>query len=92
MAQGAMRVAVFEVQRAVELLEEIHAGLPEPPDIEDRQEDRLPYDQATNILATIECVLADSLRPAVESLKEAAYATDAELEQEFRERQARRRS
>jgi hypothetical protein len=32
---------MFELNMASEI-EEIHAGLPEPQDIEDRQQDRLP--------------------------------------------------
>jgi hypothetical protein len=68
----------------------VHAGLPEPPDLADRQEGRKPYDQATDILATIECVLADKLRPAVEALHRSAQITDAELEAQYREWLSRR--
>jgi hypothetical protein len=60
-AQKALGVAAGEVQRIVNLLDAIHAGLPEPSDIEDRQEGRKPCDRATDILATIECILEDSL-------------------------------
>jgi hypothetical protein len=40
---------------------------------------------ATDVLATIECVVADNLRPAVESLRRSAQVTDAELERDYRE-------
>jgi metal-sulfur cluster biosynthetic enzyme len=50
----------------------------------------MPYDQATDILTTIECVLADNLRPAVEELHRSAQITDAELEVQYREWQTRR--
>jgi hypothetical protein len=83
-AQAALGVAAFEVQRAADLLDAIHKALPEPPDIADRQEGRLPYDRATDILATIECVLEDNLRPAVETLRRSAQVTDAELQREYR--------
>jgi len=63
-AQAALTVAAWQIQEAVELLEGIHRDLPPPPDLADRQEGRKPYDQATDILATIECVLEDDLRPA----------------------------
>jgi hypothetical protein len=53
------------------------------PDLADRQEHRLPYNVATDILATIECVVTDSLRPAVASLQRSAAITDAELERDF---------
>jgi hypothetical protein len=84
-AQVALGGAAFEIQRAADFLKEIHDGLPEPPDLADRQEGRKPYDVATDILATIECVLEDNLRPAVESLRRSATVTDAELERDYRE-------
>lgn len=84
-AQVCLGVAAFEIQEAAKLLEEIHAGLPEPPDIADRQEGRLPYDVATDILATIECVLDDDLRPAIEALQRSAKVTDEDLARDFEE-------
>jgi hypothetical protein len=84
-AQIALGIAARSIVSAVDLLERVHAGLPEPPDLADRQEGRKPYDQATDILATIECVLADNLRPAVEALHRSAQITDAELEAQYRE-------
>jgi hypothetical protein len=59
--------------------------LPRPPDLADRGEGRLPYNVATDVLATIECVLEDELRPAIVSLQRAAQMTDAELERDFLE-------
>jgi hypothetical protein len=68
----------------VDLLEEVHADLPPPADIDDRQEGGTsPYDVATDVLATIECVLEDDLRPAIESLQRSATATDEELRREY---------
>lgn len=52
-AQVALAIAVRSVRSAGELLERVHAGLPAPPDLADRQEGRRPYNQATGILATI---------------------------------------
>lgn len=54
-----------------------------------RQEGRKAYDIATDVLATIECVLDDDLRPAVETLHRSAQVTDAELEGQFQELQKR---
>jgi hypothetical protein len=88
-AQAALGEIAYQLLALVDTLEAIHAGLPEPPDVEDRQEGRKPYDVATDILATIECVLEDSFRPAIASLQRSAQVTDAELEQEFREWQRR---
>jgi hypothetical protein len=86
-AQVILGVAARSIASAADLLERVHAGLPEPPDLADRQEGRKPYDQATDILATIECVLEDDLRPALDALRRSAAITDAELEREYQERQ-----
>lgn len=83
MAQAALVVVAWELQEAVELLEGIHRDLPPPADLEDRQEHRKPYDVATEVFGTIECVLADELRPAIASLQRAAQATDESLRLEF---------
>jgi hypothetical protein len=71
-------------------LEEIYRGLPPPANLADRQEGRRAYDVATDVLATIECVLEDDLRPAVETLQRSASVTDAELERQFQEWRRRR--
>jgi hypothetical protein len=86
MAQAALAVVSWQLQEAVETLEGIHRDLPPPPDLADRQEGRLPYDVTTDVLATIECVLEDDLRPAVAALQRSSEVTDAELEQEYQER------
>ncbi len=82
-AQNALGDAVFQLHAVVDLLEEVYAGLPPPADIEDRQEGRKPYDVPTDILATIECVLEDDLRPAIETLRRSAITTDPKLEREY---------
>jgi hypothetical protein len=76
-AQVALGIAVRSITSAMELLERVHAGLPVPPDPTERQEGRKPYDQATDILATIERVLKDNLRPAVEALQRSAAITSS---------------
>jgi hypothetical protein len=85
-AQTALGEVAHQLVALVDTLDGIHGGLPEPPDIEDRQEGRKPYDRATDVLATIECVLEDDLNPAIESLQRSATITDAELEQEHQDR------
>jgi len=85
-AQLALVIAAHSITSVAELLERVHAGLPEPPDLADRQEGRKPYDQATDILATIECVLEDDLRPAVEALQRSATVSSAELERDYEQR------
>ncbi|HEY6320830.1 MAG TPA: hypothetical protein VJA16_04655 [Thermoanaerobaculia bacterium] len=88
-AQIALRIAARSIVSAVKLLERVYEGLPEPPDLEDRQEDRLPYDRATDVLATIECVLEDSLHPAIKALRRSAQVTDAELAAHWRDERKR---
>ncbi len=84
-AQAALGDAACQVLALVDLLEAVHRGLPRPTDLEARQEGRKPYDRATDVLGTIECVLEDNFRPAIASLQRSAQATDADLEREFRE-------
>jgi hypothetical protein len=90
-AQAALADAACQLLAVVDLLEEVYHALPPPADLADRQEGRKAYDIATDILATIECVLADDLRPAVETLQRSASVTDTELERQFEEWQKRQR-
>jgi hypothetical protein len=90
-AQTILGVAAYEIAEAAKLLAEIRAGLPLPADLIDRQEGRLPYDVATEVLGTIECVIADDLLPAIQALQRAAKVTDADLKRDFLERKRRRR-
>ena len=85
MAQAVLSVAANDLFEIVERLEEVLDRLPPPADLADRQEHRKPYDVATDILATIECVLADDLRPAAEALQRSAEVTDAKLRRQYRE-------
>jgi len=82
-AQTALGEVAYQLVALVDTLGAIHGGLPEPPDINDRQEGWKPYDRSTDVLATIECVMADDLNPAIASLQRSAAITDADLEQEF---------
>jgi hypothetical protein len=83
-AQAALGEVVYQLLAVADALEAAYRSLPRPPDLADREEGRLPYNVATEILATIECVLEDDLRPAIQTLQRAAQITDAELEREFR--------
>ena len=70
MALAALAVVAWQLQDAVDLLEGIHRDLPPPavPKEVDILPASLPYDVTTEILATIECVLEDDLRPGIEAL------------------------
>jgi hypothetical protein len=84
-AQAALGEVAYQLLALVDALQGIHAGLPRPADMADREEGRKPYDRTTDVLATIECVLEDELRPAIVSLQRSAQVTDAELELQYRE-------
>lgn len=85
-AQLALGEAVGKLLGVADALAEVLEGLPPPEDLEDRQEHVKPFDVATEVLATIECVLEDRLRPAIRELQGAAQITDAELKADFRDR------
>jgi hypothetical protein len=85
-AQVALGEAVNQLLGVADALELVHEGLPPPADLDDRQEHLKPFDVATEVLATIECVLEENVRPAIRVLQRAAQVTDTELEAEFRDR------
>jgi|ERR1700720_1631941 len=91
-AQAVLGEVACDLLFLVDLLEAVHRGLPRPADMADREEGRKPYDCATDVLATIECVLEDELRPAIVSLQRSAQVTDAELELQYREWLKRRQA
>jgi len=84
-AQATLGEVAYQLLALVDALEGILRELPRPPDLADREEGRLPYNVATDVLATIECVLEDELRPAIASLQRSAQVTAAELERDFLE-------
>jgi len=84
-AQAALGEVAYRLLALVDALEDVLRDLPRPPDLADREEGRLPYDVTTDVLATIECVLEDELRPAIASLQRSAQVTDADLAREFLE-------
>lgn len=77
--------AACQVLLLVEELESLRAALPLPDDVEDRLEHRLPYDPATDMLTTVETVIANFLAPAQLALEKSASATEERLTLEFEE-------
>jgi hypothetical protein len=63
----------------------IHRGLPRSPDMDAQAEGRKPRDTTTEILATIECLEADDLGPALEVLERVAKVTAEQLVEEHQE-------
>ena len=87
-AQTAVGEVAYQLLAAVDALKLVYEGLPPPADLNERQEHLKPYDVATEVLGTIECVLEEALRPAIRDLQRAAQITDAALEREFLDRLA----
>lgn len=54
------------------------------------QEDEIPPDVATELVAAIECLIADCVKPATRIAREASRLTEATLEREWRKRQRER--
>ncbi len=86
-AQRALRGAALQLKGVKVILEEVHRDLPLPPDVDDRLEGELPYNAATDIIGSIECVLHDDIKPAIRSLRAGARSTDAKLRLEFNRRE-----
>jgi len=61
-------------------------SLPESPERDRMEEGMMAPDVATDVRGALECVLADDLRPAIQTMHSAASVTDASLEREWRAR------
>jgi len=71
-AQAALQQIVQELDNIRGRLTEIHERLPVPPKETAMLEGEEEMDVATEIRSVIECVLIDSLRPAIRDLAAAA--------------------
>jgi hypothetical protein len=87
-AQTALAEIALELVAITDRLEQIHDALPVSRNREAMLEHCMPYDVATEIAGTIECVVADQLRPAVAYLEAASRVTAEELREQHREQQA----
>ena len=72
LAQAALRQIVQELDTIRGRLTEIHERLPVPPEETAMLMGEQETDVATEIRSVIECVLSDSLRPAIRDLAAAA--------------------
>jgi hypothetical protein len=75
--------AACQILLLTEELEDLKAALPLPDDLEDRLEHRRPYDPATDMLTTVETVVANFLVPAQAALETSAAATEESLACDF---------
>jgi hypothetical protein len=71
-AQAELREIVEELEAARTRLAEIHARLPMPPEETAMLLGEQEMDVSTEVRSIIECVLNDSLRPAIRDLAAAA--------------------
>ena len=71
-AQAELREIVGDLDAIRGRLEEIHARLPVPPEETAMLVGEREMDVSTEIRSVIECVLNDSLRPAIRDLAAAA--------------------
>ena len=82
--QAALGAIALDLLALEDRCREILASLPRSPNEEAMFVGDIPWNLPTELLTTIECVLEDQLRPAVESLARAARVSDDELRREFR--------
>lgn len=81
--QAALAEIALELVAITDRLQRIHDTLPPSRDREAMWAHEIPADVATEIYGTIECVLADYLRTAVQYVEGAARVTAEELLERF---------
>ena len=84
-AQAALQVIAAELLAIEDRLQAIAAELPQSPNRDAMLEGKIPYDVATDLLGTIEVVLADDIRPAFQRLERASTVSDEELRRDSNE-------
>jgi hypothetical protein len=85
-AQAALAGVALVLVAVADRLQTIHDALPPSPNRDAMLEHRVPRDVATEIVATVECVLMDEIRPAIEYLEAASRVTAEELRERFASR------
>jgi hypothetical protein len=82
-AQITLKNVTDQLLRLEDLLLRLKARLPVGPNVEAMLEGCVPYDVATDLIGSIECVVDDCLRPAIRTLGKASVVTAEELASEF---------
>ena len=82
--QAALSAIALDLLGVEDRCREILASLPRSPNEDAMIEGRMAWDLPTELLTTIECLMEDQLRPAVESLEQASQVTEMDLHREFR--------
>lgn len=71
-AQAELRKAIEELRSIRLRLEEVHASLPDPAREGHLMMDEMEWDMAAELRTVVECVLNDSLAPAIRDLEAVA--------------------
>ncbi|MEM7481087.1 MAG: hypothetical protein AAF481_07915 [Acidobacteriota bacterium] len=82
-AQKALAEIALQLVGIEDRLQRIHDEFPQAPNQQAMWEHRIPRDVASEIYATIECVLVDQLRPTIKQLEAASQVTDTDLRHRF---------
>jgi hypothetical protein len=82
--QAALAAITLDLLGVEDRCRGILASLPRSPNEDAMIEGRIAWDLPTELRTTIECVLEDQVRLAVESLERAARVSEDELGREFR--------
>ena len=82
--QAALAAITLDLLTLEDRCREVLAALPRSPDEDDMIEGRIAWDLPTELRTTVECVLGDHLRPAIESLERVSRVSQEELRREFR--------
>jgi hypothetical protein len=85
-AQQALRQLGEDLGSLTARLEKLARCFPRHPDEDAMLESRIPSDVSTEVLTSVECVLHDHLRPAVQILEKASQITEEDLRREFQRR------
>ncbi|HEX5758564.1 MAG TPA: SymE family type I addiction module toxin [Thermoanaerobaculia bacterium] len=88
-AQEVLGALAEKLEGIVRALNEVHDGLPVPELHDGTLEEEMAPDLAAEILGAIECIVADCLAPAIDSLAAVAKLTEEELERELWRERAR---
>ncbi len=82
--QAALGEVAWLLRTIQDVLSAVYRNMPRPADLADREEHRLPYDIATDILGTLEGTLDEDLPALIRRLERSAQITNEELAEEFR--------
>jgi hypothetical protein len=82
-AQAALAAIALDLLGIEDRCQQLLASLPRSPDEEAMIEGRIAWDLPTELRTTIECLLVDEVRLAIESLERASRMTEHDLRREF---------